>query len=114
MLKKIYAIGLLTATALGCILTPAAHASQIEVNSQSGAQSASVVGTGNAVLQKLDQTSLQDQLHLPRYYYHPSELGEPQIQLSGQNAIQNGAAAGAGNAVIQHIDQSSIQDQLGS
>ena len=110
MLKHIYALGLLTATALGCILTPVAQASQVEVNSQTGAQNAAVVGTGNAVLQDLDQTSWQKQLQLP--VYHPSKLGEPQIQMSGQDAIQNGAAAGTGNLVIQGMDQISIQEQF--
>ena len=111
MLKRIYALGLLTATALGCILTPIAQASQVEVNSQTGAQSGSAVGTSNTVLQDLDQTSLQDQSQFP--VYHPSQPSEPQIQISGQDAIQSGAAAGAGNAVIQDLDQTSIQKQFG-
>jgi len=36
---------------------PSAHASQVEVNKQTGAQNAAAVGTGNAVFQDLDQGS---------------------------------------------------------
>jgi len=34
MLKRTYALGLLAAATLGCFLTPAAQASQVEVNKQ--------------------------------------------------------------------------------
>jgi len=36
MLKRTYALGLLAAATLGCFLTPAAQASQVEVNKQTG------------------------------------------------------------------------------
>jgi len=38
MLKRTYALGLLAAATLGCFLTPAAQASQVEVNKQPAAQ----------------------------------------------------------------------------
>jgi len=62
----------LAAATLGCFLTPSAHASQVEVNKQTGAQNAAAVGTGNAVFQDLDQGSYQNQLEIPgSCYYHP-------------------------------------------
>ena len=111
MLKRIYAIGLLTATALGCILTPAAHASQIEVNKQTGTQNAAAVGTHNSVYQNLDQINMQNQLQLPGHVYHPSQSGAPQVQISGQDATQSGGAVGTNNAVIQNLDQINLQKQ---
>ena len=110
MLKKTYALGLLAAAALGCVLTPSAQASQVEVNNQTGSQNAEAVGHGNAVLQDLDQGSLQNQLKVPGSsgYYH-SQPGETQIQVSGQNAVQDGTAAGTGNAVLQDLDQNNLQ-----
>jgi len=44
MLKRTYALGLLAAATLGCFLTPAAHASQVEVNKQTASQNAAAVG----------------------------------------------------------------------
>jgi len=41
--------------------SPAAHASQVEINKQTGSQNASAVGTGNTVYQDLDQGSYQNQ-----------------------------------------------------
>jgi len=38
MLKRTYALGLLAAATLGCFLTPATQASQVEVNKQTGSQ----------------------------------------------------------------------------
>jgi len=38
MLKRTYALGLLAAATLGCFLTPAAQASQVEVNKQTAEQ----------------------------------------------------------------------------
>ena len=64
MFKRIFALGLLAAATLGCVLTPTAHASQVEVNKQTGSQDASAVGHGNAVIQDLDQTNIQKQFGL--------------------------------------------------
>jgi hypothetical protein len=112
MLKKAYALGLLAAATLGCFLTPAAHASQVEVNKQTAEQNASAVGHGNAVYQDLDQGSYQNQVEYPRSgYYNPKS--EPQLQISNQDAEQNGAAVGTGNAVFQDLDQNNIQKQFG-
>jgi hypothetical protein len=113
MLKRTYALGLLAAAALGCVLTPAAHASQVEINKQTGSQNASAVGHGNAVFQDLDQGNYQNQLDYPGSgYYHP-QPATPQLQISDQAAEQNGAAVGKGNAVLQDLDQTNIQKQFG-
>jgi hypothetical protein len=113
MLKRTYAFGLLAAATLGCILTPAAQASQVEVNKQTASQNAAAVGTGNAVFQDLDQGSYQNQLDYPGSgYYHP-QPATPQLQISDQDAKQNGAAVGTGNAVFQDLDQHNIQKQFG-
>jgi hypothetical protein len=114
MLKKTYALGLLAAATLGCFLTPAAHASQVEVNKQTAEQNAAAVGTGNTVFQDLDQGSYQNQLNYPRSsgYYHP-QPATPQVQISDQTAEQNAAAVGTGNTVFQDLDQSNIQKQFG-
>ena len=61
MLKRTYALGLLAVATLGCFLTPSAHASQVEINKQTAAQSGAAVGTGNAVFQNLDQNNIQKQ-----------------------------------------------------
>ena len=113
MLKRIYAIGLLAATALGCILTPAAHASQIEVNKQTGTQNAASVGTNNSVYQNLEQTNLQNQLQVPSYGYYRYNPTVPQMQISGQEAKQSGAAIGIGNGVYQNLEQTNVQNQSG-
>ena len=113
MFKRIFALGLLAAATLGCVLTPTAHASQVEVNKQTGSQDASAVGHGNAVIQDVDQGSYQNQLEHPGSgYYHP-QAGTPQVQISDQDAAQNGTAVGTGNAVIQDLDQTNIQKQFG-
>ena len=114
MLKRTYALGLLAVATLGCFLTPSAHASQVEVNKQTAAQSGAAVGTGNAVFQNLDQGSYQNQVEIPGSsgYYHP-QSGKPQLQISNQDAAQSGAAVGTGNAVFQNLDQNNIQKQFG-
>ena len=113
MLKRTYALGLLAAATLGCFLTPVAHASQVQVTKQTAEQNAAAVGTGNAVLQNLNQGSYQNQLDYPSSgYYHP-QPGTPQVQISAQDAKQNGATVGTGNAVLQNLDQNNIQKQFG-
>lgn len=71
------------------------------------------VGTGNAVFQDLDQSSIQNQLDYPDSsgYYNPKS--SPQLQISNQDATQNGAAVGTGNTVLQDLDQNNIQKQFG-
>jgi len=104
MLKRTYALGLLAAATLGCFLTPAAQASQVEVNKQTAAQNAAAVGH-NAVFQDLNQGSYQNQLDYPSSgYYHPSL--NTQVQISDQDAKQNGAAVGTGNAVLTKTQHS--------
>jgi len=69
------------------MLSPSAHASQVEVNKQTGAQNAAAVGTGNAVFQDLDQGSYQNQLEIGSSgYYHPQSENP---SLSNQDAKQN-------------------------
>lgn len=112
MLKRTYALGLLAAATFGCFLTPAAQASQVEVNKQTADQNAAAVGTNNTVYQDLNQGSYQNQLDYPSSgYYHPKS--EPQLQISNQDASQNGAAVGTGNIVDQNLDQNNIQKQVG-
>lgn len=113
MLKKIYALGLLAAATLGCIITPSAQASQVEVNKQTASQNAAAIGHGNTVYQGLDQSSYQNQLQIPGSGYYYSQPGKPQVQTSDQAAQQNGAAVGSSNAVIQDLNQSSYQNQFG-
>ncbi len=113
MLKKTCVLGFLAAAALiGGILSPAAQASQVEVNKQTGLQNASSDGHGNVVLQDLNQANYQNQLQTPGTsgYYH-SQPGEPQLQISDQAAQQSGAALGTGNAVIQELEQNNWQKQ---
>ena len=61
MFKRTYALGLLAAATLGCFLTPVAQASQVQVTKQTAKQNGATVGTGNAVLQNLDQNNIQTQ-----------------------------------------------------
>ena len=113
MLNRTYALGLLAVATFGCFLTPSAHASQVEVNKQTASQNAASVGTGNAVFQDLDQSSIQNQLDYPvsSGYYNPKS--SPQLQISNQDATQNGASVGTGNTVLQDLDQNNIQKQFG-
>ena len=113
MFKKTCALSLLTAAALVSIFSPAAQANQIEVNKQNAVQNAVAVGTGNAVEQELNQTSLQSQKQAPSYssYYHTPQPGTSPIQISGQEAVQNGAALGIGNYVGQELNQTNLQGQ---
>ena len=111
MLKKTYTLGLLAVATLGCIFTPSAQASQVEINKQTANQNAAAIGHGNTVYQSLDQSSYQNQLQIPgsRYYY--PQPGKPQLQISDQVADQNGAAAGSSNVVIQDLNQGGYQIQ---
>ena len=111
MLKKICVLGCLAAAALGCVLTPSAQANQVEVNKQTASQNAAAVGTGNAVIQNLDQSSYQTQFQVPNSGYYYSQPGKPQLQISDQAAQQNGAVVGIGNAVIQDLNQINWQNQ---
>ena len=113
MLKRTYALGLLAAATFGCFLTPAAQASQVEVNKQTAEQNAAAVGTGNTVFQNLNQGSYQNQLDYPSSSHYYPQPGTPQLQVSEQDAKQNGAAVGDGNAVFQGLDQTNIQKQVG-
>ena len=110
MLTKTYTLGLLAVATLGCIFTPLAQASQVEINKQTANQNAAAIGHGNTVYQSLDQNSYQNQLQIPgssRYYY--PQPGKPQLQISDQFTDQNGAAVGSSNAVIQDLNQGGYQ-----
>ena len=111
MLKKICVLGCLAAAALGCVLTPSAQASQVEVNKQTASQNAAAVGTGNAVIQNLDQSSYQTQFQVPNSGYYYSQPGKPQLQISDRVGEQNGAAVGSSNTVIQELNQGGYQIQ---
>lgn len=114
MLNKTYALGLLAATALvGCIFTPSAQASQLEVDKQTGTQNAAAVGTGNSLYQNLNQINLQNALPLPGQGYYPFKPTEPQMQISDQDATQSGAAIGTNNSVYQNLNQINLQNPFG-
>jgi len=76
MLKRTYALGLLAAATLGCFLTPAAHASQVEIIANRLAKCPSCWYRYH---QDLDQGSYQNQVELRSGYYHPKS--EPQLQI---------------------------------
>ena len=110
-MTKTYTLGLLAVATLGCIFTPLAQASQVEINKQTANQNAAAIGHGNTVYQSLDQSSYQNQLQIPSLRYYYPEPGKPQLQISDQAAQQNGAVVGIGNAVIQDLNQINWQNQ---
>jgi len=109
MLKKTYAFGLLAAATLGCFLTPAAHASQVEVNKQTASQNAAAVGHGNAFkttrATRINWITQVQVITIPSLQ-HPS--CKSLIKMPSKMA-----AVGTGNTVFQDLDQHNIQKQFG-
>ena len=112
MLNRKSAFSLIAAVAL-VSFPVAASAQQTEVNSQSGSNSGVASGEGNAVIQDVDQNSLQQQQSVdPNQYLHGGGT-DPQLQKKKQKGTNSGAAVGAGNVVDQNVDQNSLQQQYG-
>jgi len=90
MLKRTYALGLLAAATLGCFLTPAAQASQVEVNKQTAAQNA---GCWSAMLFSKTLTKAATRTNWITQVQVITIQPGTKIA-SDQDAKQNGAAVG--------------------
>ena len=102
------AFGFIATAAL--VLCPfAAFAGETQVNSQGASNSGVASGSGNTVLQNIDQDSVQHQADFDGYY----KGNDSQLQISKQDASNSGAAVGYGNDLIQNVDQDSAQSQFG-
>jgi hypothetical protein len=111
MLNRKSAFGLIAAVAL-VSFPVAASAQQTGINSQSGGNSGVASGEGNAVIQDVDQDSIQQQQSVdPNQYLNGGT--DPQLQINQQKGTNSGAAIGEGNVVDQNVDQNSLQQQYG-
>jgi len=88
--------------------TPAAHASQVEVNKQTGSQDASAVGHGNAVIQTLTRVATN---WITQFRLLPS----PAWNTSSKSLIKllSKMVQPLGLAMPFCVDQTNIQKQFG-
>jgi hypothetical protein len=107
MIKRAYAIGLLSFATLGFASLPA-QAEQ--VSTQVTNQSAAAVGNGNYINQTSYQTNIQQRIRIQKgAIYSPIYTTTPQA--SYQEVQQNAGAVGNDNYIEQHSNQVNVQQQ---
>ncbi|BAZ45891.1 hypothetical protein NIES4102_29190 [Chondrocystis sp. NIES-4102] len=84
----------------------AAFAQNSNVNVQQSSNSASVIGGNNVVIQRNDQSNIQNNLG---FGYN----GTPSVQQSVQQSHNQAAAIGNNNVILQNSQQRNVQQRLG-
>jgi hypothetical protein len=109
MIKKAYAIGLLSFATLGFVSLPA-QADQ--TSTQVTNQSAAAVGDGNYIKQTSYQTNIQQRIQIKKGgTYAPVYTSAPSAQDNYQEVQQNAGAVGNDNYIEQRSNQVNVQQR---
>lgn len=109
MIKKAYAIGLLSFATLGFASLPA-QADQ--TSTQVTNQSAAAVGNGNYINQSSYQTNIQQRIQIKKGgTYAPVYTSTPSTQDNYQEVQQNAGAVGNDNYIEQRSNQVNVQQR---